>query len=224
MLPRVIVHNGVSADGRIDWFTGDVDLYYSLVDRWPHQVALTGADTMLAAVGDEPETEEDLTPPAVAPDDPRPLCAVVDSRGRFRQWHVPRRMPYWRAMVALCSRSTPHNYLDYLRARQIDAIITGEERVDLRAALEEMNRRYGATVVRTDSGGTLNGALFRAGLVDEVSILISPALVGGTSPRSFYRAPDLTTAEGVIPLRLVHLERLRGDAVWLCYEVVKGAS
>ena len=210
MLPRVIVHNGVSLDGRIDWFTGDIDLYYSLVDQWPHQVVLTGADTMLAAVGDEPEAEEDMTPAPVSPNDARPLCAVVDSRGRLRRWHVFRRMPYWRGLVALCSRATPQEYLDYLGARQIDVIITGEERVDLEAALEEMNRRY--------------GALFRAGLVDEVSILIHPALVGGTSPRSFYRAPDLESAEGVIPLRLIHVERLEGDVVWLRYEVVKDAS
>lgn len=224
MLPQVIVHNEVSLDGRIDWFSPHVELYYSLVGQWPHQVVLTGADTVLAAEGDEPETEEDMAPPPVSRDDPRPLFAVVDSRGRFRKWHLLRRMPYARGLVAVCSRSTPQDYLDYLYARQIDTIVAGEGRVDLRAALEEMNARYGATAVRADSGGTLNGALFRAGLVDEVSILIAPALVGGTSPRSFYRAPDLESAEGVTPLRLIHVERLEGDVVWLRYDVVKAGG
>jgi riboflavin biosynthesis pyrimidine reductase len=51
--------------------------------------------------------------------------------------------------------------------------------------------------------------------------LISPALVGGTSPRSIFRAPNLTSPEAVIPLKLIHVEQLDGDTVWLRYEVSK---
>jgi riboflavin biosynthesis pyrimidine reductase len=57
--------------------------------------------------------------------------------------------------------------------------------------------------------------------VDEVSLLVNPALVGGTSPGSIFTAPDLASSEGIISLRLTHVERLRGDTVWLQYEVVK---
>ena len=32
--------------------------------------------------------------------------------------------------------------------------------------------------MRVDSGGALNGALLRAGLVDEISLLVHPVLVG----------------------------------------------
>jgi len=63
--------------------------------------------------------------------------------------------------------------------------------------------------------------LLRAGLVDEVSVLIDPSLVGGSSPRSIFVAPDLTSADGVIECRLTHLERFEGDVVWFRYEVVK---
>jgi 2,5-diamino-6-(ribosylamino)-4(3H)-pyrimidinone 5'-phosphate reductase len=65
------------------------------------------------------------------------------------------------------------------------------------------------------------GVLLRAGLVDEVSVLVDPCLVGGTTPRSIFIAPDLTSAEGVIPLRLIHAENVKGDTVWLRYEVVR---
>ncbi|HJX61267.1 MAG TPA: dihydrofolate reductase family protein, partial [Dehalococcoidia bacterium] len=105
--------------------------------------------------------------------------------------------------------------------RNIDCILTGDDHVDLRAALEELNARYGVKVVRVDSGGTLNGALLRAGLVDEVSLLIHPSLVGGTTPRSIFLAPDLASANGVAQLRLAHVEQLEGDLVWLRYEVVQ---
>jgi riboflavin biosynthesis pyrimidine reductase len=45
--------------------------------------------------------------------------------------------------------------------------------------------------------------------------------VGGTTPRSFFRAPDLTSPEGVIQLELTHFEKLEGDVVWLRYDVVR---
>jgi len=93
--------------------------------------------------------------------------------------------------------------------------------VDLRAALLALNRRFGAKVVRADSGGTLNGALLRAGLVDEVSVLVHPALLGGTGEASIFRAPELEGPDGIIRLRLLSVERLRGGIVWMRYRVVR---
>lgn len=88
-------------------------------------------------------------------------------------------------------------------------------------ALEEFNTRYTINVIRVDAGSTLNGILLRAGLVDEVSVLIAPCLVGASTARSIFHAPDLTSSEGVIQLRLIHIEKLNGNIVWLRYEVIK---
>jgi 2,5-diamino-6-(ribosylamino)-4(3H)-pyrimidinone 5'-phosphate reductase len=128
--------------------------------------------------------------------------------------------------VALCSESTPQEYLHYLKERHIDVIIAGQDHVDLRAALEELNTRFGVKVVRVDAGGTLNGQLLRKGLVNEVSLLIYPSLVGGERQSNIFRAPDLpaiadplTGSEGIIALKLMHMERLKGDIIWLRYEV-----
>ena len=61
--------------------------------------------------------------------------------------------------------------------------------------------------------------LLRGGLVNEVNVVISPELVGGTTPKSMFVAPDLTSTEGVILLRLLHLEHMKGDFIWLRYAV-----
>ncbi|MFB0534507.1 MAG: RibD family protein [Anaerolineae bacterium] len=222
MLPRVILHNAVSLDGRIDWFTPDIGQFYELASCWKEDATLAGSNTIFNPEEEVPEEDEAaFKPPERNPDDPRPLLVVADSRGRVRNWHQLRKWPYWRDTVALCSRSTPRSYLDYLQKRHIDCIVAGDDHVDLRVALEELNARYGVRTVRVDSGGTLNGVLLRAGLVDEVSVLISPCLVGGMAPRSMFRAHDLTSSEGVIGLKLTHVEKLKGDVVWLRYEVVR---
>ena len=82
-------------------------------------------------------------------------------------------------------------YLDYPKERHIDYIIAGQGHVDLRAALEALNSRFGVKVVCVDAGCTLNGQLLRQGLVAEVSLLIYPSLVGGEKQSSIFRAPDL---------------------------------
>ena len=222
MLPRVVLFNEVSVDGRIDGFSVDMGRYYGLAARWEADATLAGSNTLLNAYGPEESLEEDspaFEPPRRDPEDSRQLLVVPDSRGRLRSWSRLRQEPYWRDVIALCSRSTPREALEYLRARHVETIVTGTERVDLRAALEELNARHGVELVRADSGGTLNGALLRAGLVSEVSVLINPSLVGGASPGTIFRAPDLAEA-GVIPLRLFHLEEMADGAVWLRYEVV----
>lgn len=222
MLPRVILHNAVSVDGRMDWFEPNLGQYYQLATSWKEDATLVGSDTLLTAPEDiPPEGEDALRAPERKAVDTRPLLVVPDSRGRIRTWHYWRTLPYWRDGLALVSRSTPRDYLEYLQTRCIEYLVTGDDQVDLRAALEMLHERYGVKVVRVDSGGILNGVLLRAGLVDEVSVLVSPALVGGASPRSLFRAPDLTSPKGVLPLKLIHVEKLDGDSVWLRYEVAK---
>jgi 2,5-diamino-6-(ribosylamino)-4(3H)-pyrimidinone 5'-phosphate reductase len=224
MLPRVVLHNEMSVDGRIDWLAVDMGLYYELAGQWPADAMLSGSNTLIDAYPPERLLVEDETafePPQTDPGDSRQLLVIVDSRGRLRNWHLLRKEPYWRDVVALCSQSTPQTYLAYLQERHVDTIITGDDHVDLRRALEELNARYGVKLVRVDSGGVLNGVLLRAGLVDEVSVLVHPSLVGGMTPRSIFQAPDLTSPEDVIPLKLTHVERVRGDVVWLRYEVTE---
>ena len=174
MLPRVIVHNAVSVDGRIDWFAPDIGLFYELASRWQEDAILAGSETIvkgLSAEGVPVEEDVGASPPSPDPADKRPLLVIPDSRGRVRNWHYLRAQPYWRDAMALCSRATPAEYLAYLRERRVDYIVAGE---DLRAALANLYETRGVRAVRVDSGGTLNGVLLRAGLVDEVSVLISP--------------------------------------------------
>jgi 2,5-diamino-6-(ribosylamino)-4(3H)-pyrimidinone 5'-phosphate reductase len=214
MLPYVIIHNAVSVDGRMDRLDVDLELYYSLISIWKEDLTLTGAETMLQPAWDS--WEHDATT-----DPSRPLVAVVDSRGRFRKWSRIVPSPYWRAGVALCSEATPREHIDYLNRSGVDTIITPGQKVDLRRALEGLVEGYGVKVVRVDSGGTLNGALLRAGLIDEVSVLIQPLLIGGESPSSLARTTDLPLDEVPTRLELMSSRELKEGKVWLRYKVLK---
>jgi len=242
MRPRVILHNAISLDGRLDGFPVDLQQYYELAGIWKEDATLAGSDTMLKAAEEvSPEDEDNLIPVEPDPDDRRPLLVIPDSLGRIRTWNYLRTLPYWSRFVALCSRSTPEEYLQYLEKRHIDCIVAGEDHVDLAAALLELNRRYGVKVVRVDAGGTLNRELLIRGLIDEISILVCPYLVGGQRHSClFFPArtadkavnsgkkdipdgpddPDIPKdPDGATRLELMQMERLKGDVVWLRYKV-----
>jgi 2,5-diamino-6-(ribosylamino)-4(3H)-pyrimidinone 5'-phosphate reductase len=222
MLPRIIIYNAISLDGRVTGFSADLETYYQQVSSWKEDATLVSSQTILAAPDEVPsETEEDLKPKEINTADTRPLLVVVDSQGRIKSWHYLLKTPYWRAGVALCSQSTPAEHLRYLAQRNIDYIVTGNDHVDLRKALKELNSRYNIKTIRVDSGGVLNGILLRAGLVHEISVHIHPALVGGSSHHSFFHLPQIKSLRKVINLKLIQLEQFENGLVWIRYKVLK---
>lgn len=215
MLPYVVIHNAVSADGRMDRVDVDLEVYYSLISTWKEDLTLVGSETFMNDDQWEAWVHDGTTDPS------KPLLAVVDSRGRFKRWEKAVPSPYWRAGVALCSRSTPKDHLEYLKRAGVDVIVTGEEKVDLKESLVRLASEHDVKVIRVDSGGTLNGALLRAGLIDEVSVLVQPQLIGGTTPSSLFRAEDLPADVSPTPLELISSRKLKRGTVWLRYRVLK---
>jgi 2,5-diamino-6-(ribosylamino)-4(3H)-pyrimidinone 5'-phosphate reductase len=220
-LPWVVLHNAVSVDGRVDHFAPDVELFHDLAARFREDATLAGSDTILGSPEALPDDEHASPVPQAGRSDRRPLLVTPDSRGRVRSWRRLLSSGVWRGGVALVTTRTPPLYLELMKKIGVEVMVHGDERVDLRGALGALRARHGVSVVRVDSGGTLNGALLRAGLVDEVSVIVHPTLVGGTSSRAMFRAPDLERDDDVQFLRLRSVDRAGGGAVWLRYEVVR---
>ncbi len=222
MMPKVIIHNIISVDGRIDGFTPDAGLYYKLAAKFEADIHLAGSRTIFDPEEQIPqETPDDYRPVTPVRGDRRPILVVPDSKGRLRNWHVLKRTPYWRDWIALCSQSTPPDYLNHLKRLHVKYLLAGRDQVDLEAALLKLNEQFDAKTVLVDSGGTLNGVLLRQGLASELSLLLSPYLVGETSPASIFRAPDLHRTDAPINLKLRYFETLKNDVMWLRYEIIK---
>lgn len=230
--PRVIIHNLISLDGRLSGFPADVGLYYELASRLPHQAVLTGSPTILAAAANQGvdlsgEDPGSPSPPAAGPRpssargvDARPLLVIVDSRGRLTRYAWLREQPFWRDVLVLCSAATPAGHLDRLRRHGVRHAVLGNTRVDLAAALRMLASQHKVTAVRVDAGGGLNEALLRAGLADEISVIVAPYLAASTDgPPHLFARMDGAAA---LALDLTALERLRHGHIWLRYTVDVG--
>jgi riboflavin biosynthesis pyrimidine reductase len=149
---------------------------------------------------------------------------AVDGRGRVRNWikdgaafgadHVG-----WHLLV-LVGYHTPPEYLAYLRRESIPYLVAGDGPVDLRLGLEKMREKLDVTCVLSTAGGRLNGALRRAGLVDEVNVEFLPALVGGRETPSLFDAPALQPDEWPTRLELISAQVQSAGRVWLRYRVI----
>jgi 2,5-diamino-6-(ribosylamino)-4(3H)-pyrimidinone 5'-phosphate reductase len=204
--PYVVVHVAVSLDGATIGFAPDVDAFYRLAATWHEDVTLVGADTVLAqepALADAPR-------PGPATDGP--LLAVVDSRRRVRSWAALRTVGHWSDVVALRCATTPRR--GDRPVDEVEELVCGERRVDLAGALRALGGRPGVDVVRVDSGGALIGALLADDLVDEVSLLVHPCVVGPDHGRRWHGG----TASPADRMSLVHDETFDG-LTWLWYEV-----
>jgi 2,5-diamino-6-(ribosylamino)-4(3H)-pyrimidinone 5'-phosphate reductase len=123
--------------------------------------------------------------------------------------------------LVLVAHQTPVEYLAYLQREKIPYLVAGEERVDLHAALEKLGAQLGVTCVVSTAGGKLNGALLRAGLVDEISIEFFPAVIGGFETPSLFDSPALKPDEWPTRLKLISAQVQVEGRVGLRYEVVK---
>jgi len=217
MLPKVIIHNTVSLDGSVRGFPVDMGLHYRVASAYRPDAHLVGSVTAKMGIQEfmekvPPETMEDFRKPARSKS--LPYWVIPDTKGSLMGLlHALRRFEYCRDVIVLVSGKTPRRYLDYLKQRDYDCIVSGTDRVDLRKALETLGRRYGIRKVLSDTGPTLSGLLLESGLADEISLIIFPALAGGPA-RLF---SGISTPRN---LKLVKAEPL-GKSVHLVLRIVK---
>jgi riboflavin biosynthesis pyrimidine reductase len=126
-------------------------------------------------------------------------------------------------VVAILSERVPDEYLAFLRERRVSYLLAGSRDVDLTIALEKIAERFGVQTLMLEGGGRINGAMLRAGLVDEISLLIAPAADGTVGTPSLF---DVDSEEGMLTasrssrrLELHSVERQEGDVLWLRYRV-----
>jgi hypothetical protein len=148
---------------------------------------------------------------------------VVDGRGRVRAGM--KEFPGWDGWrtLHLVARSTPDDYLAFPRRREIPYLVSGQEHVDLESALEKMASLLGVSCVVCTAGSRLNGAVLRADLIDEVSLVLLPALIGESETPALFQSAGLGPAEWPACLSLLSLESEPTGRVHLRYRVAGAA-
>ena len=214
---KIIMHNSVSVDGSVKDFDVNMGLHYSIVHNYKPDIFLVGSKTaklgMVLFMEEIPKEEKS---DFEKPEKEGIYWAVPDSQGILEGLlHVLRRSEYCKDVVIFTTKMTPEGYINYLKERNYDYFIVGEEKVDLEKALEILGEKYDAETIHVDGGGELNSVLVEKGLVDEISLLVSPAIVGSKCVNLFRNFKK-------IKVKLVKSKVLEKDYVWMVYLVLIG--
>jgi len=225
MFPKVIMHNTISLDGSLKDFDIDLEQHYQIVGRFNADTHLIGSNTIKSGIEQfceeiPKEKKSDFIKPEIKKDDKKPYWAIVDSKGKLMNiLHVIRQFDYCKDIIVFVSEKTDKNYLKYLKNRNYDFYITGEKKVDIKKALQILQNKYDSKIVLTDSGGTLNSILLENDLIDEISLIISPVIVGKKTVNVFNKE---MFSKNKLDLKLINSERLKNNNILLGYKVIKG--
>lgn len=185
-------------NGASQWITGPAARNDG--HRWRARACavLTGSGTVLA---DDPG----LTVRAVETVR-QPLRVVVDSR-----LQTPANAKVLAGGALLASISTDLPQAPALQAAGAEILVLpgADGRVDLAALLEKLAER-GCNEIHVEAGAGLNGALLRAGLVDELIAYLAPCLLGDQA-QGVCQWPALTTLSEQKKLDLIDVRKIGAD-------------
>jgi riboflavin biosynthesis pyrimidine reductase len=118
-------------------------------------------------------------------------------------------------VVTILTERVSDEYLAFLRERGVSYILAGARDTDLPLALEKIGERFGVRTLMLEGGGRINGEMMRAGLIDEVSLLLAPVADGRMGMAALFDVDDATPRR----LSLQSVERRADDVLWLRYRV-----
>ena len=224
--PYIICHMVESIDGRID--CGMVDKisgneYYTTLDSLNCSASVEGRVTM--------EHYYALPEKFVADDkkiiggkrvfkatDRKDFHICPDTLGSLR-WEGAE-MEDGRPLLILTSENAPEEYITYLREKCISYIVTGKDGIDLEDAMTTIGDEFEVGRLTVLGGGLINGGFLASGLIDEVSLLLAPGIDGREGWRAMF---DGISDQSKLPtkLRLLSVDRLNNDVLWIRYDVEK---
>src|ERR1700716_2167117 len=124
-------------------------------------------------------------------------------------------------IVVVLSEAVSDAHLAGLRGEGVSYIFAGKSELDLALALDVLHRELGVKRLLLEGGGGANGAFLRAGLVDELNLVICPAVDGARGAPSVFDSTD-AEADRRAPVTAMTLESskvLEGGAMLLRYMI-----
>jgi len=109
-------------------------------------------------------------------------------------------------IIEVLSEDVDARYLGYLEAMEIPYIFAGETAIDVELALFKLKKLIGCETLLLEGGSIINGAFERAGVVDELSLVVAPVIADKDAKPLFMDAD-------IANFRLVRAENEKGTLV-----------
>lgn len=220
--PYVICHMAPSIDGRI--VTSNWDAPRSVYTEYERTAGTLDADAwIIGRISMEPYAGKTRVPAKaakkiaredfIAKSDAESYAIAVDPSGKLT----------WKSnaiddehVITILTEEVSDRYLNFLREKGVSYLFGGKTRIDLGRVLEKLAAEFGIKRLLLEGGGKINGSFLAADLIDELSILVVPVADGSIGTPALFDVEKKMRARN---LKLMSMEKLKGDVVWLRYKV-----
>jgi 2,5-diamino-6-(ribosylamino)-4(3H)-pyrimidinone 5'-phosphate reductase len=208
--PFVILNAAISLDGKIATFTGDsrmsspADMKRVRRLRASVDAIMVGLRTLLV---DNPKLTVKFYKGRM------PYRIIVDSRARTPlSSYVVRTAKNIPTIIAVTS-AAPKRRIQTLQEKGVTVLVCGKgPRVSPKALLKRL-RTLGIRKILLEGGGILNWSMLSNGLVNEVSVAITPRILGGADAVSLVEGKGSALVRDGVKLKLLNASRYGPDLV-----------
>ena len=109
--------------------------------------------------------------------------------------------------------AAPHVRIQELQSRGVEVLIV-ESDVIGRVSLPDLMKQLGQRNIQSlllESGATLNGAAFRAGIIDRVAFFVAPKILGGDDGRFVFSGSGVTYLREALSLKNMRCQSFGND-------------
>jgi riboflavin biosynthesis pyrimidine reductase len=122
-------------------------------------------------------------------------------------------------LIEVLGEDVPDGYLQFLRKKGK----RGTE-LNLRTVLDKLRRKFGIKQLMLEGGGETNGTFIHQGLVDELSLLVTPVADGAPGEPALFDVEGKKPKRAVARLRLKSVRKIPTGMVWLKYTVQRNGK
>lgn len=225
MKPYVICHMMPSLDGRLRTERWDVSPagdaeYDRTADTYRPDAWLVGRVTMEEFANGrwkaprQRAREKINRDDFVAPKLGERFAVALDSAGKLA-WKES--TTEGDSVVVCLSESVPNSYLAYLRARGVSYLFAGKRAGDLnlRTVVTKLRQKWGIRKLLVEGGGKTTGQFLAAGLIDELSLLLTPVVDGRLDEPSLFDTVGHRGPKALTKVRIKSIRPARAGMWWL---------
>lgn len=213
-----------SVDGRIDCaMTAEIDrsnAYYEALDKLNFDAVLEGrVSRQMHYALPEPFEATDKTPLG---EEKIHIAHPVDYYDIAVDTHGSLRWPNGASadnLLVITDEACPKEYHEYLTYNGISWIACGKKGIDFNRAMDILGDKFGVKRLGVVGGGHINGAFLKAGLLDEVSLMVGGGIDGRAGMTAVFDGIKQKDYPPTL-LTLNEVERM-GNVVWMRYTVDK---
>ncbi len=208
--PYVVLNSAMSLDGKIATSRGESRLSSPEDLKRVHRLR-AAVDGIMVGLGTLLADDPKLTVKVARGRNPQRI--IVDSRARTPlDAYVIKSATQTPTIIAVTSRASKRRIRRLERAGAVVLTCGRGPRVSLSLLLRRL-RAMGIEKILLEGGGTLSWNMLSQGLVDEVSVAISPRILGGTDALTLAEGEGVARVKDAVRLRLMSVQEYGRDLV-----------